>query len=135
MDMKKISILCFALLLSAPHYALAAGSGGASSSPYVEITPPFVVNLDEEDSIRFLQVNAQIKLTSVEHASELHHHLPAIRHAMVMLLSSHSTAQIKTLKGKEDLRQQAVQELNKVMEENTGVASIKAVYFTGFIIQ
>ena len=102
---------------------------------YLKLEPALVVNVDEGDIIRFLQVDAQIQY-GVELAQPIiEKHMPAIRHAMVMLLSGQSVTEIKTPQGKEKLRELTLKQLQQIMIDTTGEAGIDAVYFTGFIIQ
>lgn len=110
-----------------------AESGGLT--PYFEIPKPFVVNINGEDPIVFLQVNAQLKTTDPHLKKALLENLPAIRHTMIMVLSEQNAQSLRTLNGKEQLRQQARKELRAMMKKQIGEPAIETVYFTGFIIQ
>ena len=132
----KFLLLFIMLLLVTINPAAAGGSGGGGgSSNYLPINPPFVVNINNGNGFNFLQVNTELKLANPEFAGMVTHHMAAIRHIMIMLLSSQSTDQIRTLEGKELLREQALEAIQTVLEEETGDPTIEAVYFTGFVIQ
>ena len=129
-----LSVRLFTILvaLGITGQTLAESSGG---TPYFEIPEPFVVNIQGEDPISFLQVNAQLKTPERSLKSHLQDHLPIIRHTMIMLLSEQNVETVRSVSGKENLRKQAVQELQAVLKEQTGEIAVDNVYFTGFIIQ
>jgi len=114
---------------------MAGGGSGGGQSNYLPIDPPFVVNINNGNGFNFLQVNTELKLSNPEFAGMVTHHMAAIRHIMIMLLSSKSSEEIRTLEGKEQLREQALEAIQTVLEQETGDTAIEAVYFTGFVIQ
>jgi flagellar FliL protein len=115
-------------------YNLSLAESGGNSN-YFSIEPPIVVNIFSDKSIKFLQVDTQVKVkdSSVIDAIELHK--PAIRHAMLMLVSNQNIDEMKTVKGKERLRKEALETIKKVLKDNTGKEGVTELYFTGFIIQ
>jgi len=102
---------------------------------YIKIEPPFVVNVDDGETLRFLQVNTELQFSDALAQPIIEKHMPAIRHAMIMLLSGQPAKEIKTPKGKETLRMAALEKVQKVMTDNTERPVVEAIYFTGFIIQ
>lgn len=108
---------------------------GESQKFYHKLEPSLVVNVDEGDLVRFLQVDAQLEYSKQLAQAIIEKHMPAIRHAMVMLLSGQSVTDIKTPQGKEKLRESTLKAMQQVMIDTTGEAVIDAVYFTGFVIQ
>jgi flagellar FliL protein len=111
------------------------GGAGDANSPYFELPAPFIVNLNNKNGITFLQVNAQFRVNKPENKSHLTMHLPAIQHTMVILLSEKSSDDVRTVSGKEKLRQEALTALQEMFTEKVGDPVIEEVYFTGFIIQ
>ena len=120
----------FLLLLASQSQA--AGTGG---TPYFEIPTPFVVNLAENDSLNFLQVNAQLKVTRDEVKAHLSKHMPAIQHTVMMVLSEQRIDDIKSVAGKQKLRETTLKELQALLQQQLGDPAIDEIYFTGFIIQ
>lgn len=123
-----VLFICFCTSL-----AQAAGSGGGT--PYFEIPTPFVVNLAENDSLNFLQVNAQLKVTRDEMKPHLSKHIPAIQHTVMMVLSEQRIADIKSVAGKQKLRESTLKEVQALLQQQLGDSTITEIYFTGFIIQ
>ena len=110
-------------------------SNNIGPAHYMELKPPFVVNVSDGERVRHMQITAQVKLNSADISQYVELHNPAIRHAMIMLLSGQPVAELRTVQGKEKLREQALITLQKLLEENIGAPGIEAVYFTGLIIQ
>lgn len=102
---------------------------------YIKLDPPLVVNVDEGDVIRFLQIDAQLQFAQLQAQAIIEKHMPAIRDALIMQLSSQSVTEIKTPQGKEKLRASTLKAVQQVMTDVTGEPVIDAIYFTGFVIQ
>ncbi len=130
-----VRILCALFLVSLAGNALAAAGGGGGSSPYLELTPAFVVNVKDGEEVHHMQVEIQVKVANPEAAGLIEEHKPAIRHALVLLLSGQEVKEVRTVQGKEKLRKEALEAVQKVLEENAGTKGIEALYFTGLIIQ
>lgn len=107
----------------------------AGSSSFFSIEPPVVVNIYDPKRIKFLQVDTQVKVTDQSVIDAIELHKPAILHSLVMLISHQNIKEMKTVKGKEKLRKEALKVVQKVLKENTGKEGITELYFTGFIIQ
>lgn len=136
----KISLLsarvCLFVLVLCMHMASGfASSGGKEESAFFAIEKPFVVNLSGGDNLTYLQVNVQFKLKNPELRPKLKMQLPAIEHTMVMLLSDQTVNKIKSVQGKQALRQTALKSVQQVCQKLIGDPVIDDVYFTGFIIQ
>ncbi len=108
---------------------------GEAQKLYLKLEPALVVNVEEGDVVRFLQVNAQLQYGQPLAQPIIEKHMPAIRHAMIMLLSGQSVTEIKTPQGKEHLRETTLKAIQQVMTDATGEEVVDAVYFTGFVIQ
>ena len=52
---------------------------------------------------------------------EVEKHMPVIRNNLLLLFSSQTAETLNSPEGKEQLRQQALDEINKVIEEETGM--------------
>lgn len=145
--------------------AIFLGISPVCLAEYVELDPPFVVNLAGDSGIKFVQVSVQIRVATTEAVNAIKKHNPAIRDAMIMLISTKTPQQMNSRQGKEELRKQALEAIRKVLEtqhvvfthttedkqdsdsteskesdkkaKNTNVSSspIQDVYFTRFIIQ
>lgn len=110
----------------------AEGGGG---SLYVPLDPAFVVNVNDGKRIRHMQIKLQVKLKDAKFASFIEEHNPAIRNALIMLLSGQEVSMLKTAAGKQKLMDEALAAIQQVLKENIGNTGINAVYFTDLIVQ
>ena len=133
--MKNVSKVIFLLLSLHTGLVFASSGGGTTNTPYFEIATPFVVNIQSEDGLVFLQVKAQFKVKKPELKSQLTKHMPAIQHTMMMVLSEQTQNDIRSVKGKEKLRGTALKEVQTLLKKQIGDEAVDEIYFTGFIIQ
>lgn len=102
---------------------------------YLPIDPAFVVNFASQGKARFLQVTVEVMTRSPEVPDSVKLHMPVIRNNLMLLLSSQSYDSVSTLEGKEALREEALEVIQLILEEETGDPGIEAVYFTSFVMQ
>lgn len=133
---KSLSFITFMtiVLYSGPIFAEEGGGNGSGSS-YFSLTPALVVNVNDEGQVRHLQVNIQFRLKDAADAKYLDEHKAPVQYALILLLGGQKVSDIRTVKGKNQLRKQALTVIQNVMTKNVGHPIIEAVYFTGFIIQ
>ena len=92
---------------------------------------PFIVNLVSSNADRYLKCKIDLELDSQELQQEVDKKLPAIRDAIIQILSSKTVEEIQTAKGKEKLKEEIKRKINSML--TTG--EIRNVYFTEFVIQ
>lgn len=103
---------------------------------YLELKPEITVSFDVNGRQRFLKitVNALTRDHDVETAFNLHS--PAVSNAMVMIISNKKFDEMQTTEGKETLRKQCLEEMNKIIEKETGKKdAVEQVLFSEFIMQ
>jgi len=102
---------------------------------YLSLDPPFVVNFESQNQVRFLQIAVEVMSREATVLESVKLHMPAIRNNLVLLFSSQDAAAVGTREGKEQLRVATLQEINKILRKETGEAGLEAVYFTSFVMQ
>lgn len=102
---------------------------------YIAIDPSLIASVADGHVMRFLQVDVQLMTRDPEAAAAIQTHEPVIRNNLLMLLSSQTLENLKTLEGKEALRASALAEIRKILAAEGGGAKIEDLYFTGFVIQ
>ncbi|VAW84843.1 hypothetical protein MNBD_GAMMA18-925 [hydrothermal vent metagenome] len=102
---------------------------------YVKVDPPFVVNFDGQGKARFLQVVMEFMGRDEAGLEDAQHHMPAIRNKMLLLLSSQSYDVLSTTEGKEQLRQQALAEVQAILEVEVGHSAVEDLYLTSLVMQ
>ena len=102
---------------------------------YHQFEPAFVVNFEDNNVVRFLQVGMSVMTHDPMVVNELTKHEPAIRNNIVLLFSSQTYADLSSRDGKETLRKKALTEIQTILKNNTGSTGVEQVYFTSFVIQ
>lgn len=103
---------------------------------YLALDPPFVVNFQANQLVRFLQVGVQVMSHDPKTLELIKHNDPMVRNALLLLLGNQKYATISTTAGKEQLRTDALAAIRKVVEQAGGdPRRVEAVYFTSFVMQ
>lgn len=112
-----------------------AEAEATTDTVYHKFKPAFVVNFEDKGKLRFLQIDLSVatKLPSVIDALETHE--PVIRNNLVLLYSSQKADELNSVEGKELLRKQTREAIQKIMKDNIGNPGIDEVFFTGFVVQ
>ena len=92
---------------------------------------PFLVNLADRESRRYLKLKVELKVDSEGTAKELEKSLPRIRDALILLLSSKTYLDLSTYEGKQQLKQ----EIKKRVAALPGGSKVSEVFFTEFVAQ
>lgn len=110
------------------------GQAKAASSDYFPVQPAFVVNLNDEEAMRFLQVELEVAAPKASTQEAVKLSEPLIRNRLMLLFSSQRYHDLLSREAKEKLQQQALDEINKVMDEQKK-AHVSNVVFTSFVMQ
>lgn len=95
---------------------------------FVEIGP-VIVNLSSKRD--YLKATMQIELAKPELSVEANNHMPQIKDAIVVILSSKSTNELLTIEGKVRVKQQVFTRMNTLLPFKLA----KDVFFAEFVIQ
>ena len=107
---------------------------GLKEALYVKFHPDFIVNL-RADRPRFLMVTIQSMSRENDGIEAAKHHMPAIRHTLLMLLSEQTAETVKSSADKKRLMDEALVRIQEVMVAETGDPGIEAVLFTDFVLE
>lgn len=102
---------------------------------YFPIRDKFVVNYNVRGRQRFLQAEVNLMFRDNEVAEAIEEHMPRIRNDLIMLFSGQEFADLQTPEGRELLRQDALRQVQDILEEETGEPGIEQVLFTSFVMQ
>ena len=144
-NLKKILILAFIGLLLAGGGLVAyilvtdeppVGKEAQASQPapkHVVTMPldPFLVNLADKESRRYLKLKVELEVDNEGTAKELEKSLPRIRDALILLLSSKTYLDLSSYEGKQQLKQ----EIKKRVTALPGGSKVSEVFFTEFVAQ
>lgn len=102
---------------------------------YFALEPAFVVNLTDEDSVRYLQADLQLMTRDDATLAAFAAHAPAIRNRLLLLFGQQSAAQLAQRSGKERLQEAALGEVRKLLKGEGAPDQIEAVIFTSVVTQ
>ena len=103
---------------------------------YVALDPPFVVNFEADQQVRFLQVTAQLMSRDPATIELLKTNDPVVRNDLLMLFGGQKYSVVSTREGKEALRTQTLAAVRKIVANAGGKPEkLEAVYFTSFVMQ
>ncbi len=103
---------------------------------YAEIGPmypmdKFIVNLYTEGSDRYIKTAINFELSSEELSIELDLKQPLVRDIVIKTLSAKTYEEISTIRGKENLKDDIVMQVNQVLSDG----QVNNIFFTDFVIQ
>lgn len=108
---------------------------GKLPAQYFAIEPAFVVNLADQEAVRYLQADVQLMTRDVDTRAALELHAPAIRNRLLLLFSQQSAAQLTQRSAKERLQEKALAEVTQVLKAESAPAKVEAVLFTSLVTQ
>jgi len=102
--------------------------GRANSVAFYKMEP-FLVNLADPGRLRYLKVTLHVETN--QKGEEFQKRLPQSRDSVLTILSSKNSRDIMTSEGKNALREEIKEKMNKILTET----KVRNIYFTEFVIQ
>ncbi len=144
---KKLFLLLFLLLI-----LLGAGGGAAyffllgkeekkeEQKPKVapeeigimyKLEPAFIVNLADPEATVYARVSITLEVANQETLLEVQKKEPIIRDAIIEIISSKTSEDIRTPEGREQLKLEILKRINTILSKG----GVRNIYFTEFVIQ
>lgn len=114
--------------------ATAATAEASKPALYSALDPPFVVNFEDGDAVRFLQVSMQVMAREQKVIDSVQKNMPLIRNNLLLLMSNRDYKVLMTREGKEALRKEALAAINAVQKKE-GDQPVDDLLFTSFVVQ
>lgn len=111
------------------------GAAAVVVDEYIELAPSFVTNYGGPGPLHYLKADIVVRVSGERGVEAVRYHMPQLRHHLVMLLSRQTSESIATTDGKEQLRQQALTEVQEVLLKEEGASYVTDLLFNGFIVQ
>ncbi|NND54968.1 MAG: hypothetical protein HKN56_08375 [Gammaproteobacteria bacterium] len=108
---------------------------------YLALEPALVASIDDEDAIRFVQINVEVMARKQAALNAVMTHTPVIRNNLLMMLGRKDISELTSSEGKEKFRQEALEEVQSVLKKmepadpDEPLGDIEDLYFTGFMVQ
>lgn len=103
---------------------------------YVGLDPPFVVNFEGDQLVRFLQITVQVMTRDQPTVELLKANDPVLRNDLLLLFANQKYEVVAARAGKEKLRSDALIAIRHVVELGGGKPEhVENIYFTSFVMQ
>ena len=107
----------------------------STTSAYVSLGDPMVLNLSGPKRLTFLQISADVLVSDSDAESTIKTHVPAIRHSLIMLLSEQKAGDIKSPARREEIRQQATSQVQALIADLSGSQDVSEILFSSILVQ
>ncbi|MCS6946767.1 MAG: flagellar basal body-associated FliL family protein [Steroidobacteraceae bacterium] len=103
---------------------------------FLPLDPPFVVNFQDEQAVRFLQIEVRIASRDTKLIELLQRNEPVLRNDLLLLFGAQQARALATTEGKERLRAATLDQVRRIVQREGGAAEkVEGVYFTSFVMQ
>lgn len=102
---------------------------------YLPMKPPFVANYNVDGRQRYLQIELTLVTRESSQFDAIEEHMPMIRNNVVTILSEQTFDDLRSMEGKDTLRETILESIQNKMEEETGETALEEVLFTSFVMQ
>jgi flagellar protein FliL len=108
-----------------------AKANHAEKQGYIYSMEPFLVNLADTETSRYLKIKIEVESRESKDNEEYGKRLPQLRDAVLTVLSSKTYPEIFDSEGKRKLKEEILQKINQLL----GTFQIKMIYFNEFVVQ
>ncbi|MGS2720433.1 flagellar basal body-associated protein FliL [Paraglaciecola aestuariivivens] len=115
--------------------AAAAAPVVTGTALYVAMPRPFVFNVPGSTRDRLVEIKVQLMMRGSDNEEQAKMHIPLIEGTLLKTFSTANADDLVTEAGKIAIRDSALKEVQKVMQEITGETTVEEVLFTGFVMQ
>ncbi len=114
-----------------------AGEDGEEKAPseieYLPVKPKLVVNLAGRR--HYLSTNVQLMIKGEDNLERIQKHLPLVRHSLILLFSDLPPEKVADINEREKLRETALHDIRKVLDQYSDSDGLKDILFTEFLVQ
>lgn len=107
---------------------------GSDNYAYYGFEPEIVTNyISNRKKLGFVRISVELMVKSPDDLVLIEHHDPLLRSAMVEILGNQPEDRIKSIAGREEIRKECYDELNKLLQQETGKSLIVNLLFTSYL--
>ncbi|NMH66210.1 flagellar basal body-associated protein FliL [Shewanella salipaludis] len=122
------------LLLSSGLCSAAEEEAALADYAYYGFEPEIVTNyISNRKKLGFVKLSVELMVKAPEDLIAIEHHDPLLRAAIVEILGNQPEAKIKSLTGREEIRRECYDMVNRLMEQETGRPLIVNLLFTTYL--
>jgi len=126
------------LLLAACLPSLALAEEDKKEVPqvaYVALVPPLVGNYVVGSRLKLYKADISLRVTGADAQAKVQLHEPLIRNQLVMLFAQQTEETLTGIDGKEKLRQEALKQVQQILNDEEGAPLVEDLLFNNLIIQ
>ena len=115
-----------------------ADSDTPSRQMYFPFEPDITTNfikLDEGRHLGYVRVGIEAVVDSSADLSLIEHHSPLLRDAFITVFGRAQEGKVRSLAGRQELRQECLQKAQELLERETGRQVIRDLIFTTYLYQ
>lgn len=104
---------------------------------YYGFDPDIVTNYvtSGRRSLGYIRVTVELMVVDRKFLPDIEHHEPLILNTIIRIFNQQHEDKIKSLTGREEIRQTILQELQQVLERETGEQMLRDLLFTKYLYQ
>ncbi|MBB1268808.1 flagellar basal body-associated protein FliL [Shewanella sp. SR44-3] len=131
--MKKIATALLVLLTLA-FDAQSAGEAALEDYAYYGFEPEIVTNyISNRKKMGFVRISVELMVKNPDDLVSIEHHDPLLRAAIVEILGNQAENKVKSLTGREEIRRECYEVINRLMEQETGRGFVVNLLFTRYL--
>ena len=112
-----------------------AKEGAARVVSYVTLVPALVGNFGEGPKLKFYKADLSLRVTGADVEAKVKHHEPLIRNQLVALFTQQNLESMSNVESKEKLRQEALKQVQQVLNDEEGKPIVEDLLFNNLIVQ
>lgn len=103
---------------------------------YYTLAPDITTNyVTQGKKIGYLRLQVDLMLSDPAYIKEVEHHAPLIRDAIINIIGQQPEARVKSLAGREDIRQACFNKVNELLIMETNQKQLTELLFTKYLYQ
>ncbi|GIU44691.1 flagellar basal body-associated protein FliL [Shewanella colwelliana] len=133
--MKKFGLLLLIMMSSLLSVNVFAEEGETVDTyAYYGFEPDIVTNyISNRKKLGFVRISVELMVKVPEDLMVLEHHDPLLRAAIIEILGAQTEDKVKSLTGKEEIRRECYDTLNRLLEQEIGKPLVVNLLFTKYL--
>ncbi|QUJ67344.1 flagellar basal body-associated protein FliL [Photobacterium sp. GJ3] len=134
--MKSLLLTFAVLLFSLNQPALAQTASANPQYSYFTLTPDITTNyITQGKKLGYLRLQVDLMVADPDYLPLVEHHAPLIRDAVIQIIGEQPESKIKSLAGREAIRQLCLDRVNDLLIAETNQKLLTELLFTKYLYQ
>ncbi|MDF0533439.1 flagellar basal body-associated protein FliL [Shewanella yunxiaonensis] len=101
---------------------------------YYGFEPEIVTNyISNRKKLGFVRISVELMVKNPDDLLEIQHHDPLLRSAIVEILGNQTEDKVKSLTGREEIRKECFDTVNRLLQQETGKELVVNLLFTSYL--